>query len=66
MVRRVRRVSISSGLLMCGGVVRSFFVIALLWLDACFVLYVCCSGLCGGSVGSLLCSGPLLKDSGGF
>ena len=58
-VRRVRRGSLSSELLMCGGGVRSILLLPLLarcleTIDVCmrrmFVFYVCCSD-CVGSVG---------------
>ena len=58
-VRRVRRGSISSELLMCGGGVRSILLVPLVarcleTIDVCiwrkFVFYVCycdCEGVCG-------------------
>ena len=58
-MRRVRRGSISSELLMCGGGVRSILLLPLVarcleTIDVCiwlmFVFYVCCSdpvGVCG-------------------
>ena len=62
-VRRVRRGSISSELLVCGGGVRSILLLPLVARDnrcmdmahVCF--YVCCSDCVGGLWECLLCSG---------
>ena len=69
-VRQVRRGSLSSELLMCGGGVRSILLLPLVarlprdnrcmyMAHVCF--YVCFSDRCGGLLESLLCSGRFLK-----
>ena len=70
-VRRVRRESISSELLMCGGGVRSILLLLLVarsidTIDVCiwhmFVFYVCCSD-CVGVCGNDCCVAAVVKDS---
>ena len=78
-VRRVRRGSISSELLMCGGGVRSILLLHLVarCLETIYVcmyvcmymahvcFYVCCSD-CVGVCGNVCCVAAVLKDSGFF
>ena len=69
-VRRVRRGSISSELLMCGGGVRSILIfplvarcrdnICMYMAHVCF--YVCCSD-CVGVCGNVYCIAAVVKDS---
>ena len=73
-VRRVRRGSLSSELLMCGGGVRSILLLPLVarcleTIDVCiwrmFVFCVCCSdsvGVCG----NVCCVAAVVKNRGGF
>ena len=70
-VRRVRRGSISTELLMCGGGVGSILLLPLVarcleTIDVCiwcmFVFYVCCSG-CVGVCGNVCCVAPVVKNS---
>ena len=64
-VRRVRRGSISSELLMCGGGVCSILLLSLVvrcleTIDVCIwcmFVFMSVGGIVWGSVGSLLCSG---------
>ena len=69
-MRRVRRGSLSSELLVCSGGVRSIFVIAscrqmprdnrrMYMAHVCF--YVCCSDCVGVCRNVLLCSGHFFK-----
>ena len=65
MVRRVRRGSISSELLMCGGVVRSILLLprhnrCMYMVHVCF--YVCCSD-CVGVCGSVCCVVAVVENS---
>ena len=73
-VRRVRRGSLSSELLVCGGGVRSILLLPLvarcletidvcIWRHVCF--YVCCSD-CVGVCGNVCCVAAVVKDSGFF
>ena len=68
-VRRVKRGSISSELLMCGGGVRSILLLPLVarCLDTIYVciLYVCCSD-CVGVCENVCCVAAVVKDSGVF
>ena len=69
-VRRVRRGSISSELLVCGGGVRSILLLPLVarclynrcvyMAHVCF--YVCCSD-CVGVCGNVCCVAAVVKDS---
>ena len=67
-VRRVRRGSISSELLVCGGGVRSILLLPLVARDnrwvymahVCF--YVCCSD-CVGVCGNVCCVAAVVKNS---
>ena len=69
-VRRVRRGSISSELLVCGGGVRSILLLPLVarcletgcmyMAQACF--YVCCSD-CVGVCGNVCCVAAVVKNS---
>ena len=67
-VRRVRRGSISSELLVCGGGVRSILLLPLVPRDnrcvymahVCF--YVCCSD-CVGVCGNVCCVAAVVKNS---
>ena len=67
-VRRVRRGSLSSELLVCGGGVRSILLLPLVarcleTIDVCIwrmFVYVCCSD-CVGVCGNVCCVRPLLK-----
>ena len=70
-VRRVRRGSISSELLVCGGGVRSILLLHLVarcleTIDVCiwrmFVFYVCCSD-CVGVCGNVCCVAAVVKNS---
>ena len=70
-VRRVRRGSISSELLVCGGGVRSILLLPLVarcleTIDVCiwrmFVFYVCCSD-CVGFCGNVCCVAAVVKNS---
>ena len=68
-VRRVRRGSISSELLMCGGGVRSILLLPLVarclkTIDVCIwrIFYVCCSD-CVGVCGYVCCVAAVVKDS---
>ena len=68
-LRRVRRRSISSELLMCGGGVRSLLLLPLVDRDnrctyiygAC-LFYVCCSE-CVGVCGNVCCVAAVVKNS---
>ena len=65
-LRRVRRGSLSSELLMCGGGVRSILLLPLVsrcleTIDVCF--YVCCSD-CVGVCGNVRCAAAVVKNSG--
>ena len=73
-VRRVRRGSISSELLVCGGGVRSILLLPLVarcprdnrcvyMAHVCF--YVCCSD-CVGVCGNVCCVAAVVKNSGFF
>ena len=71
MVRRVRRGSLSSELLMCGGGVRSILLLPLVarcleTIDVCiwrmFVFYVCCSD-CVGVCGNVCSVAAVVKNS---
>ena len=68
---RVRRGSISSALLMCGGGVRSILLLPLVarcieTIDVCiwhmFYFYVCCSD-CVGVCWNVCCVGAVVKNS---
>ena len=68
-VRRVKRESISSELLMCGGCVSSILLLPLVdrcieTIDVCIMahvcLYVCCSD-CVGVCGSICCVAAVVK-----
>ena len=64
-MRRVRRGSLSSELLMCGGGVRSILFLPLVarcleTIDVCF--YVCCSD-CVGVCGNVCCVAAGVKNS---
>ena len=60
MVRRVRRGSISSELLMCGGGVRSILLLPL--VDRCLETIDVCSD-CVGFCGNVCCVTAVVKDS---
>ena len=71
-VRRVRRGSISSELLMCGAIVRNILLLPLVarcldTIDVCiwrmFIIYVCCSD-CVGVCGNVCCVAAVDNDSG--
>ena len=72
-VRRMRRGSISSELLMCGGGVRNIVLLSLVagcieTIDVCIwrmLFYVCCSD-CVGICGNVCCVAAVVKDSGLF
>ena len=70
-MRRLRRGTLSSELLMCGGGVRSISLLPLVarcleTIDVCiwcmFVLYVCCSD-CVGVCGNVCCVAAIVKNS---
>ena len=69
-VRRVRRGSISSELLVCGGGVRSILLLPLVarcleTIDVCIwrmFFYVCCSD-CVGVCGNVCCVAAVVKNS---
>ena len=69
-VRRVRRGSISSELLVCGGGVRSILLLPLVarcleTVDVCIwrmFVYVCCSD-CVGVCGNVCCVAAVVKNS---
>ena len=70
-VRRVRRVSLSSELLVCGGGVRSILLLPLvarcLETNRCMYMahvcfYVCCSD-CVGVCGNVCCVAAVVKNS---
>ena len=70
-VRRVKRGSLSSELLVCGGGVRSILLLPLVarcleTIDVCiwrmFVFYVCCSD-CVGVCGNVCCVAAVVKNS---
>ena len=69
-VRQERRRSISSALLMCGGGVRSIFLLPLVarcleTIDVCIwriCFYVCCSD-CFGVFGNVCCVTAVVKNS---
>ena len=71
-VRRLRRVSISSELLMCGAGVRSILLLPLVarcletidvYIWRMLVLYVCCSN-CVGVCGNICCVAAVVKYNG--
>ena len=73
-VRRVRRGSLSSELLVCGGGVRSILLFPLVarcleTIDVCiwhmFCFYVCCSD-CVGVCENVCCVAAVVKNSGCF
>ena len=69
-VRRVRRGSISSELLVCGGGVRSILLLPLVarcleTIDVCIwrMFFLCCCSDCVGVCGNVCCVAAVVKNS---